>query len=262
MVDPRDGDETVLEAAKRHDIVWPALHGGAGEDGTIQRLLDQAGTPYIGAGAEASALCFDKNRLKSLLQEHAIVTPASEVVDAAAFERSPLTKAPFVLKPVADGSSVGLLIARSLPYDRERALQLLAQHGQMLLEELIVGTEITVPVLGTEPLPCVEIVPPTGKEFDLENKYNGASTELCPPQHVSAAIQQQAQELAMRIHGLAGVRHLSRTDMIVTPDERLFVLEVNTLPGMTAQSLYPKSAAAAGLAFPQLVARLVGLARS
>ncbi len=260
MADPTDGEEAVMAAVERNELVFPILHGTGGEDGTIQRLLDTAGKPYLGSDAAASELCFDKVRLKTVLVDNGILTPKSEVVTTASFGTSGLAKAPFVLKPVADGSSVGTMIVKSLPYNSEQAAVLLQGYGQMLLEELIVGIEITVPVLGAAALPVIEIVPPAGKVFDYENKYNGATSELCPPLHVSPELQNRAQRLAEEVHSVSGARHLSRTDMIITPGGQIYVLEINTLPGMTATSLLPKSAAAAGLDWSKLAARLVELA--
>jgi D-alanine-D-alanine ligase len=129
----------------------------------------------------------------------------------------------------------------------------------MLLEELIEGTEITVPILGDQALPVIEIIPPQGKEFDYENKYNGTTQELCPPQHVSAEKQQEAQRLAEKIHKAAGVRHLSRTDIIIDENGKLWVLELNTIPGLTDQSLFPKAAAAAGINMQQLMQKFLDM---
>ncbi len=255
--DPRDGTEVVRSAARGCGVVLPILHGAGGEDGVIQRLLDEIGLPYLGSGVVASELCFDKVALKEVMRTNGIRTPRSEVVTAETFAGSALVQAPFVLKPVQDGSSVGMMICRELPYDEDRARALLAQHGQMLVEELIVGTEITVAVLGQEALPVIEIVPPAGEEFDYDNKYNGATKELCPAVNVAAAVQAEARATAERLHELAGCRHLSRTDMMVEGDGQLYVLEVNTMPGLTGQSLFPKAAAAAGLDWLSLVARLV-----
>jgi D-alanine--D-alanine ligase len=114
-----------------------------------------------------------------------------------------------------------------------------------------------VPVLGNQSLPIIEIIPPQGKEFDYENKYNGSTQELCPPRHVSAEKQKEAQLLAERVHNSVGVRHLSRTDVIVDEGGALWVLELNTIPGMTPQSLFPKAAAVAGLNMQQLVHRFL-----
>ncbi|GAC1369308.1 MAG: D-alanine--D-alanine ligase [Candidatus Saccharimonadales bacterium] len=262
MLDPAQGEQAVRAGSERNDLIFPILHGTGGEDGTIQRLLESIGKPYLGSDAAASELCFDKARLKAVLAKNDILTPRGEVVTAETFETSELAKAPFVLKPVADGSSVGTMIVRQLPYSRALAAELLGRYGEMLLEEMIAGTEITVPVLGKTALPVIEIIPPQGKEFDYENKYNGATSELCPPLHVSAKLQTRAQRLAEQVHAASGARHISRTDMIITPDGKIYVLEINTLPGMTATSLLPRSAAAAGMDWSALAARLVELTQS
>jgi D-alanine-D-alanine ligase len=133
----------------------------------------------------------------------------------------------------------------------------------MLLEELIDGQEITVAVLADKVLPVIEIIPPQDAEFDYENKYNGKTQELCPPQHISEDIQKQAQELALRIHKELGLRDFSRTDiMIRRSDSKLFVLETNTIPGLTDQSLLPKAAAVGGINMPTFVKMLVEAARA
>ena len=130
----------------------------------------------------------------------------------------------------------------------------------MLLEELVEGIEITVAVVGDQALPVIEIIPPEAGEFDYENKYNGRSQELCPPEHVAEDIQAEARDLALRTHNLTGCRDFSRTDMILTPLGELWILETNTIPGMTDQSLLPKAAAAAGIPMPLLCDRLVQMA--
>ena len=257
FADPSSGDAAVRQAARNCDMVFPILHGQGGEDGVVQQLLEDIGKPYLGSDVAVSRLCFDKVQLKEMLVAHGILTPRSQVVTAQTFAQSELVKCAFVFKPVADGSSVGTMIVRDLPYDSQRASQLLATYGKMLLEELIVGVEVTVPVLDEVALPVIEIVPPLGKDFDYENKYNGATTELCPPHNVSLKLQEQAQRLAEQVHHFSGARHLSRTDMMIDAEGRIYVLEINTMPGMTTQSLFPKSAAAAGMPWTALVAKFV-----
>ena len=261
VVDPADGDEAVLAAAKGCDVALPMIPGVSGEDGQIQRVLERAKIPYLGGDVETSELCFNKARFVELLRKHDITVPAGEVVDAQSFTKSKLTRAPFVLKPIADGSTIGVMIVRQLPYDEGKARQLFDQYGKMLLEELIEGVEVTVPVLGDKALPVIEIIPPGGEEFDFENKYNGKSQELIPPPHVDAATQRRVQELAERVHKLAGLRHLSRTDMIIDRHGVPYVLETNTIPGLTSQSLFPKAAKVAGYSWPQLIAKFVELAK-
>ena len=260
FVDPADGSDKVLEAAKDVALIMPILHGPGGEDGELQALLERTGKPYLGADVEASQLCINKVVMKEMLLKNGLPTAKFAVVTREMVNKSPLAKQPFVLKPIDDGSSVGLLLVRQLPFDPKKVDNAFAQHHEMLMEELVEGTEITVPILGEETLPIIEIVPPPGEAFDYENKYNGASQELCPPEHVAKEVQEHAQALALQIYRLAGVRHLARVDMIIRPDGSLVVLEINTLPGMTSTSLYPKAAACAGMSFPELVDRLAKLA--
>ncbi len=257
------GDQTELkQVIASCDVVFPILHGTGGEDGTIQRLIETIGKPYLGSDSHASHLCFDKTITKQLLTEHGLPTPPSQVVDAASLASSFVTQHPFVLKPIADGSSVDTFIVRALPGPTQAMTESLNRRGHMLAETLVTGVEITVPILGNTPLPVIEIIPPVGQEFDFTNKYNGATRELCPPQNVSAELQRQAQELALQAHTICGCRHLSRTDMIIAPGGHIEILEINTMPGLTDQSLFPKAAAAAGISWNQLVTRFVELATS
>lgn len=244
------------------DVVFPVLHGKGGEDGVLQAQLDALGVPYVGTGADASARCFDKWQFKQLLSAHDLPQAAGTLVDETGFWASELIRSPFVLKPNDGGSSVDTLIVRNLAQRPHKATiqTLFARHDHMLFEALIPGAEITVSVLGEMALPVVEIIPPESGEFDYENKYNGKTQELCPPEHVSAAAQLQAQDLALRTHKLAGCRDFSRTDMIIDSRGSIYILETNTIPGMTDQSLFPKAAAAAGITMPQLVDRLVQMA--
>lgn len=244
-----------------YDVIFPVLHGKAGEDGTIQRQLETRGISYVGSDSKASALCFDKQQYRDFLSAQSFPIAPGQTVDGNDFWNSALITKPFVLKPFDGGSSIDtLIIHEPSSVSKEMITDIFSRHQQLLLEELIQGIEITVGVLGTEALPVVEIIPPEGKEFDYENKYNGATQELCPPKNLSADVQQRAQQLAVQIHQLTDCRHYSRTDMIVRPDGSLVVLETNTLPGMTAQSLFPKSAAAAGISMPELCDQLVQMA--
>jgi D-alanine-D-alanine ligase len=260
QLDPRDDGAELPVAMAACDVVLPILHGAGGEDGSIQAVIEAAGRPYLGSGVTASKLAFDKVAFKEALAKQGLPTPKYEVVDAAGFERSGLRARPFVLKPVDGGSSLDTFMVRDVRQLPAVLAPTLARYGKMLLEELVEGVEITVAVLGEETLPVVEIVPPAGGEFDYENKYNGVTAELCPPQHVSAAVQERAQRLAEEVHRLVGCRHLSRTDLMVMSDGALTVLEINTMPGLTDQSLFPKAAAAAGIDWEHLVERFVEMA--
>lgn len=258
MLDPAQPPDDYEEILSASSVVFPALHGSGGEDGTVQAWMEARGTPYVGADARASALCFDKQRCKQALQAAGMYTPAGQIVNRTDMWQSALLQAPFVLKPFDGGSSVDTFIIRDIGEMNRSAIETaFGRHPEMLLEELIEGTEITAAVLLDEALPIVEIIPPAGSEFDYENKYNGKTVELCPPQSIDAETQTRARQLALQVHKLLGVRDLSRTDMIVTGDGTLYVLELNTMPGMTAQSLLPKAAAAAGYTMPELATKLV-----
>lgn len=256
--------QPISNELQSYDVAFPIIHGQGGEDGSLQQQLEAIGLAYVGSGVDACRVTFTKSTYKQLLATHDIPTPAGGLVRAANLHHNPLADAPFVLKPDDGGSSVDTFIVRdpaAAPWQHiEEVLR--DRYHEMLLESLVEGREITVGIVGQQALPVIEIIPPSGGEFDYANKYNGASQELCPPQHIPATVQQQAQELALQIHQLCGCQDLSRTDMIVSPDGKLTVLETNTLPGMTNESLLPKAAGVAGLTMPALCDQLVQLAVS
>jgi D-alanine-D-alanine ligase len=243
---------------KHADVVFPVLHGVGGEDGSIQQWLEDRNIRYIGSDAASSRVCFDKWSAKQLYQANGIPTPGGEVVNSDTFWNSPHTQSPFVLKPLDGGSSIDTFIIRDIStFEHKPIDEAFSRHPNMLLEELIDGEEITCGILLNEALPVIEIIPPSDGEFDYDNKYNGKTLELCPPQSISREVQKQAQDLAIRVHQVLKVRDISRTDMIVAEDNSLWVLETNTIPGLTAQSLIPKAAAAAGYGMNDLVRVLV-----
>lgn len=257
-LDPATELDVLADMAHKVDIVFPVLHGEGGEDGTIQQKLEDLQVRFVGSGSTASRLCFDKHLYKQRLAEHGFPVPSGTIVDTASYAVHELTKAPYVLKPFDGGSSIDTFIVRSPDTaDRNAITDAFRRHPKMLLEQLISGTEITVSVLDTTALPVIEIVPPDNQEFDYDNKYNGASQELCPPISISPAIQQHAQKLASDIHVMIGCAGLTRTDMIIDDDGNPWVLETNTIPGMTDQSLFPKAARQAGITMPELVSLLV-----
>jgi D-alanine-D-alanine ligase len=258
--DPAAVDFNLQTKTQGIDVVFIALHGRYGEDGKLQKELEDLNVPFTGSDSKASELCFDKWQYKKLLLDHGLPVPNGELVSLHRMNAE-LFNQPYVLKPCDEGSSLDTHIVRT-PNEHNFAIsrELLDKHHEMLLEPLIVGTEITVGIFDKKALPVIEIIPPEGREFDYANKYNGLTQELCPPQHVELELQKQAQELTLKIHELTGCRHMSRTDIIIDTQNNLHVLETNTIPGLTEQSLLPKMIIEAGYTMPEFVERLLQLA--
>ncbi|MFA5966946.1 MAG: D-alanine--D-alanine ligase [Patescibacteria group bacterium] len=244
--------DSVANRVSGFDLVIPMLHGQFGEDGRIQKILEDIGVPFVGSGSVSSQLCFNKVSTKKILDDNNIQTPKWEVIKEASDLEG--WNYPLVLKPIEGGSSIGVAIVKS-----SDDLRNIDFSRPILAEEYIAGQELTVGILGDTALPVVEIIPPENRWFDYEVKYNNATQENIPPKYISTEIQEQAQAIALHIHKLCGCRHLSRVDMILRRN-RLFILEINTLPGMTPESIYPKAAKAVGLDMRQLMGKLVLLA--
>ena len=275
-LDPNKYDTCTIDAAHvgaqdfenpRPDIVLIALHGKYGEDGTVQGLLDLLEIPYVGSGVLASALAMDKIMTRKVLDYEGIPIPKGIAVHRP-FDMDSLVKQvereigyPAVVKPNRQGSTIGLSIAQSAS-ELPAAVELAFEHDtEILIEEFIEGTEITVAVLGNdelEALPAVEIVPASGF-YDYYSKYTPGATEEIVPARIPEKQYKRAQELGVACHKALGCRGMSRTDMIVRGEE-IIVLELNTIPGMTPTSLLPTAAKAAGIEFPELLDRLVALA--
>lgn len=255
--DPSAGMHSLSTEIKGIDVVFPILHGTGGEDGFIQNALELEGIPFVGSDSEASRKCFDK--WQTIKQANSIIFPATELVSRESIRGSKLLQKPYVVKPRAEGSSVDTFIVRDpKDFDIRKLDTIFTKYNdELLLEVLIEGQEITVPVLNDVALPVIEIIPPAGQEFDYSNKYNGATAENCPPQFVSEELQTQAQKIALELHTIMGCRHFSRTDMIIDKEGVIYTLEINTLPGMTPESLFPRSAKVAGIDTPALVDQLV-----
>lgn len=258
----------------RPDVVFIALHGPGGEDGTVQGFLETLGIPYTGSGVLASALAMDKVRCKAILSTQNIIMPADVVFERhdrernrrAAREVAQNLGFPVVVKPSRQGSTYGASVVETDAGFAEALEDAFRYDTTALVEEKLTGTEITVAVLGNRDpiaLPVVEIVPPNKSGFfDYESKYSQedakAAREIVPAR-ISEADAQEAKEIAVRCHRLLGCRGMSRTDMFVTEDG-VYTLEVNTIPGMTATSLLPKAAQSAGIPFPALMDYLLKLA--
>jgi D-alanine-D-alanine ligase len=192
--------------------------------------------------------------------EAGIPLAAGDAVNEQSYSIHNLIKNPHVLKVRRGGSSIGTyLVHDPSEVDNREVAKVFELDQEAIIEELVIGTEITVPILGDIALPVIEIIPPNHQDFDYENKYNGKTQELCPPISITKEIQIKAQELSLKVHKSLGCRHWSRVDIIVRPDGSMVVLELNTIPGMTEQSLYPKSAAVHGLSMPDLMKEFVRL---
>ncbi len=257
--DPAKDLPLLASQAKDFDVAFLVLHGPGGEDGRIQGFLDALGLPYQGSGVLGSALAMDKSLSKLLYQNSALPVPRS--IEWRKGEPVPqLEFFPVVVKPVSQGSSVGM----SLVSDQEALEEALFLAGRyeerVLIEEYLEGRELTVGVLDEEALPVVEIIPGEGHRFfDYEAKYTpGATEEICPAR-VPKEIFAKAQEYALRAHRALRLRHYSRTDFIWAGEE-VYVLETNTIPGMTETSLLPLAAKVAGYSFEDLVEKLLLLA--
>ncbi len=259
--DPPKDLARLAKRAPEFDLAFIVLHGPGGEDGTIQGFLEALGLPYQGAGVLGSALAMDKALSKLLYREAGLPVPRAVELKRKETILPPLPL-PVVIKPVSQGSSVGMSIVEK-EEDFAQALEQAFQYEErVLVEEYLQGRELTVGILGEEALPVVEIIPgEKHRFFDYEAKYTpGATKEICPAQ-IPPEIAQKAQEYALRAHKALRLRHYSRTDFIYAQGE-VFVLETNTIPGMTETSLLPLAAKVAGYSFEDLVERLVELALS
>lgn len=243
-------DVSAFKGTDRPDLAFLCVHGTHAEDGAIQGFFELLHIPYTGSGMQSSAIAMDKDLTKQVLTEHGLPT-AKGVKWHRRDPRPELPKAPVIVKPNAQGSTVGLSFVES-DDKLERAIKhAFAYDDAILVEEWVKGIEISVPVAGDQVLPAVEIVPASGR-YDFEAKYTpGATEEVCPAR-ITKEQEREAAELALRAHRALGCRGVTRTDMIVAKD-RIVVLEVNTLPGMTATSLVPRSAGVHGWSFNDLV---------
>ncbi len=246
------------------DLAFIALHGTFGEDGQIQQLLEERGIAYTGEGVEESRLAFDKIRSKEKFEQHGVRTPPWETIDA---NQHPRMRPPIVVKAPRQGSTVGVYIVKnaegiapaiagSAKYDRE-----------LLIEKFVSGRELTIGILGDQALPILEIIP-KGGFYDFTNKYpflnpqaGGGAEHVCPAQ-IDEKKTAQIQELALRAFRALGLQVYGRIDVILSDSGEPFVLEVNTIPGMTEASLLPEAAAAAGISYVDLCARIIELSRA
>ena len=241
------------------EVVFLALHGTYGEDGTVQRRLEELGVPYTGCDPEASRIGFDKFLTKQRLVAAGVPTARFMLVDSPGASWPMGWNPPVVLKPARQGSSVGLQFVERVSDWSKALTEAMRFDSHVLMEEKIVGRECTVGILDNQPLPVVEVRPKTGI-YDYQTKYSAGTTEYFCPAPFDEATTARIQAAGLGAFRAIGGRDYSRVDVIVKPGGEPIVLEVNTLPGMTDSSLLPKAAAAAGIGYADLCQRMVDLA--
>jgi D-alanine-D-alanine ligase len=255
-IDPQNG-EFVLP--KKTDVVFLALHGTFGEDGTAQKKLDELGAVYTGCDAEASRIAFDKVLTKQKCLAKNVPTAKFLVVNAEKTLLPKNLKLPLVVKPVRQGSSVGLQFVERAGDWQNALAESLKFDSEVLVEEKIVGRETTVGILDGVALPVVEVRPKSGN-LDYQNKYTAGATEYFCPADFDLATTKKIQAAALGAFDAVGGRDYARVDVMVRKNGEPVVLEVNTLPGMTETSLLPKAAAVVGINFAELCQRMIDLA--
>jgi len=237
------------------DIAFIALHGTFGEDGRIQAMLEELNIPYTGSKVKASRLGMDKAASRKLFEKDKLFVPRYEVLTNGARPALEFGQQ-IVVKPSAQGSSVGITIVEKRE-DLEEAIGRAFDFGDaVILEEFIEGKELTVGIVDDKPLPVIQLVPKR-RFYDEVAKYTSGMTEYLTPAPISKMESDMAQDAAIRAHRCLGCASFSRVDMILDKDEKVFVLEVNTIPGMTQLSLLPKAASAAGIGFTELCERML-----
>jgi len=260
-VDVRDEN---FPLPKDVDLAFITIHGTFGEDGQLQKILEDRGIPYTGDGVEESRTAFDKILSKEKFQRHSVVTPEWEVVEVGQRPKIPV---PLVVKPSRQGSTVGVVIVKNQS-ELESAMKEAGKYDRKLLvEKFVSGRELTIGIVGDQALPILEIIP-KGGFYDFNNKYPflnphaGASAEHVCPAKIDPGKTKKIQELALQAFRALGLVVYGRVDVILSETGDPFVLEVNTIPGMTEASLLPEAAAAAGINYINLCLRIIELSRA
>jgi D-alanine-D-alanine ligase len=266
---PEDLDSTLspsdipdIPELRDADLAFLALHGGIGEDGRLQALLELSGIPYTGSGPLGSGIAMDKDVSKRLLRDAEIPTLPWRVARAPelSYDRDTIEEVvgfPCIVKPSRQGSSVGIIVVSTLEELHDAVREAAEFDTEVMIERYVRGRELTISIVGDEPLPPIEIRPKKGI-YDYEAKYTAGMTEYLCPAPIEGELTAQAQLYAFRAFRVLKLSGYARIDFILAQD-KLYCLEANTLPGMTATSLLPKAAAAVGLSFPDLCERIVQL---
>ena len=269
---PIDADSNLVRSLKelRPDVVFIALHGPGGEDGTPQELLEILGVPYTGPGLAACIRCMDKVLAKHLLREAGVPTPDWVAFNSTAFRELGAADAleeiearlgyPLVVKPAAQGSSLGVRFAASRDGVPEALVSALSYDDRVLLERYVPGRELAVSVLDGDPLPIVEARPKEEDRFNYEARYEIGRTEYLCPADLADDVAADVRDAASRMYSALGCTGFARVDLMLDTDGRPDVLEANAIPGLTDTSLFPMAADAAGIGFEELVSRIIELA--
>jgi D-alanine-D-alanine ligase len=246
------------------ELAFNCIHGTFGEDGQLQKILEDRGVAYTGDGVETSRIAFDKVLTKEKFREHGIATPESEVIDAG---QRPKMSVPLVVKAARQGSTVGIVIVRN-QNELDAALTEAAKYDRkLLIEKFVSGRELTIGILGDLALPIIEIIP-KGGFYDFNTKYPflnpqaGASAEHVCPAKIESTLTKKIQELALAAFRALGLVVYGRVDVLLSEKGEPLVLEVNTIPGMTETSLLPEAAGVAGIRYPELCQRIIDLSQA
>lgn len=255
------GPEDLAALDHPADVVFPVLHGPFGEDGQLQAILQSRRLCYVGSDAAASRTAMDKDASKRRWQAAGLPTAAWITLDTTSSLALPAELAPpLVVKPLTEGSSIGVSVVKSVEGLNETLRQSVERYGRVLVEKALVGPELTVGILGEEALPIIQVKPPEGLFYDFEAKYQRNDTAYVFEPDIAKETYAAVQALALAAFRALGCRDLSRVDFIVDRTGGPQLLEINTLPGFTDHSLLPKAAAHAGIRFDRLVEMLIGMA--
>ncbi len=267
LINPSENYLSLPNRLLGSDLVFNALHGGNGENGNIQSFLEIYNFNYTGSGSKASKIAMDKHITKMLAKSNGINTPnwilikyKKDISMSLENKESKKFSYPYIVKPSNEGSTFGLTLVEN-EKELEGAIELAAKFSnEILIEEYIEGRELTVSILGNKPLPIVEIKP-KNKIYDFECKYTSGMTDYIVPADISDSLTREISNEAVSIFKAIGCRHYGRVDFRLDKDNNPFLLEVNTLPGLTEHSLFPKAAEIAGLSFTDLIDTIIGIAR-
>jgi D-alanine-D-alanine ligase len=268
-----DRDMVKVLRTERPDVAFVAMHGQGGEDGTVQELLEIIGIPYTGSGVSASERAWDKVVSKAMFASAGIPTPASYAFSQAAFRELGAADAlgeieaklglPMIVKPARGGSALGIRLAHEPGEVPGALMAALAYDDRLMLERYVAGRELSVSILGNDDpqaLPIVEAIP-LGREFyDFESRYTPGATDLRAPANLPEAVAEEVARIALDCYRTLGCRGFGRVDMMLDADEEPWVIELNTIPGLTDTSAVPRAVEAAGMTFDDLIARLLELA--